>query len=236
MSDRILLMTRPQGSSEAFVTRLKRRTLQRTEVVLSPLIDIVPTGLIPDLADLAGCIFTSAHGVALAPPGHGMAAYCVGQKTAEAAKAGGWTVAMAAPDAKELTARMVAKSGTIRGKLMHLSGRHTRGDIVGKLTVAGIRCKNCVLYDQRLKSLTSRAQQVLAGECDVVTPLFSPRTAQQFASQSASAKAAVIVAFSPAVAAPLADLSPRRIIVLSRSDRDEMTKTVENLLLGISLA
>ena len=78
-----LLLTRPHPGAAQFLDRLSPAL--RDGAVISPLIEIAPTGVGVDLAPFAGVIFTSANGVAHAPKGDGRPAFCVGPQTTAAA-------------------------------------------------------------------------------------------------------------------------------------------------------
>ena len=80
-----LLLTRPHPGAAQFLERLSPAL--RDGAVISPLIEIAPTGVGVDLAPFAGVIFTSANGVAHGPKGGTLPVYCVGEATAQAARA-----------------------------------------------------------------------------------------------------------------------------------------------------
>ena len=149
-----LLLTRPQPGAAQFLERLSPAL--RAGAVISPLIEIVPTGVAVDLAAFAGVIFTSANGVAHAPKGGGMTAYCVGPQTTEAAGEAGWQAQMAGLDAKAMIATL---SGCAEiGPLLHLAGRHRRGDVAGILSASGLTTEVATVYEQHLLPLTAEAQ------------------------------------------------------------------------------
>lgn len=64
------------------------------------------------------------------------------------------------------------------GPLVHLHGRHTRGDIAARLTKAGVLTSGQVIYDQVAMPLTAQARAALTGETPIILPVFSPRSAQ----------------------------------------------------------
>ena len=99
-----LLLTRPHPGAAQFLDRLSPAL--RDGAVISPLIEIAPTGVGVDLAPFAGVIFTSANGVAHAPKGDGRPAFCVGPQTTAAAAKAGWQAQMAGLDAQALIATL----------------------------------------------------------------------------------------------------------------------------------
>lgn len=204
------LLTRPLAQSERFATQLRARFGVDVQVVISPLMDTgFLTPAFPDPRPSA-LIFTSETGVAGfvqhpdRPADLPQTAYCVGNRTAQAAKAAGLKPISADGDATALIA-LIAQSG-VPGPLLHLCGQQTRGDIAGQLTDAGHPTTALVLYEQRPKSFTPQALSLLSGKRPVVVPLFSPRSAALFLAQLAQTPVQaplVYAALSQAVAAPL---------------------------------
>ena len=228
-----LLLTRPQRGAERFVARLESGLLETTQLCISPLIEIKPLPLDEDLAEYAGVIFSSTNAVRLAEPGDVRPAYCVGDRTRAAAKDFGWQVAETENDADGLVGAILRKRPA--GPLIHLAGRHRRGDIAERLTAAGIPTDVRTVYDQVLLPLSAEAQTLLAGKLPVIVPLFSPRTARHFASEAGQAMRAQIVAMSEAVAQSLGPLPVARLHIACAPTAEEMRRCVEMLFREDSL-
>lgn len=178
-----VLLTRPRAQSEAFATILTQRFAQ-LDIVIAPLIEIVPMGDPGDLGDLgevAGVIFSSMNAVAHAGPGRDLPAYCVGAQTTDAARAAGFAAICEGRTADELVAALTASRPA--GPLLHLHGRHQRGDIAGRLAQAGLTVRGRVIYDQAAVPPGTAFQTALARR-PLIAPLFSPRTATLFAEAS----------------------------------------------------
>ncbi|MEL6585822.1 MAG: uroporphyrinogen-III synthase, partial [Pseudomonadota bacterium] len=195
-----VLLTRPEAQARAMVPRLQ--AMGAGGIVISSLLQIRFAERLPGLAD--GLIFTSRNGVAayehLGGP-TGRAAWCVGERTAHAARALGLRVRGVTEDAATL-ATVIPLSGP---DLIHLRGRVQRGDLAQTLRDRGIRAKDAVIYDQAPVPLSAEAVDMLCAG-PVCAPLYSPRTAQLFA-QSCPLGARDhlrLVALSPAVAAACA--------------------------------
>lgn len=177
-----LIVTRPYLQGRAFVDDILDRWAAPLAVVTSPLIEIVPLHV--DLPDGTDVIFTSANGVAqverlgLSSKRH---AWCVGEKTAQAASDLGFIVTTGPGTAEGLVATIAAE--TPARPLAHIRGTNARGDITTNLQAAGIQCHDVIAYDQQAVSLTSQALAALQGFAPVVVPLFSPRSAGLFAKQ-----------------------------------------------------
>nr|WP_281361073.1 uroporphyrinogen-III synthase [Sulfitobacter maritimus] len=220
-----LLLTRPPQSSAVFLKRLP--SALHKGVVVSPLIEIVPSGDAPDLSGYAGVIFTSANAVANAPAGEGRPAYCVGPQTTEAALAAGWQAQMSGFDAVSMIAELSGRADL--GPLLHLAGLHRRGDIAGDLTATGLTTDVHTLYEQRLLALSDEAQHLLQGDDPVLVPLFSPRSAAQFAREAARTAQVLAVSISDAAAQALEGLPLRAHDVAALPTGEAMAEAVEKL-------
>lgn len=225
-----LLLTRTQADAARFVAQLDAGLLETTEIIVAPLLRIEEVTVAIDLDGVSGVIFSSAKAVGFAPEGAERAAYCVGAVTAEAAQARGWRVQHVAETADDLVAALDAA-----GPLVHLSGRHQRGDIAERLTARGTACTRQVLYDQLLQPLDPAAQRVLEGDKPVIVPLFSPRIAGQFAREARQLTQAHVVAISPAVAQALGPGRPAALHIAAAPTGIEMRRGVEKLLREASL-
>lgn len=234
MTKPILLMTRPKQSAERFLARLDPVLLTKVDVVLSPLLEIVPTQNPVDLDAATAVIFTSANAVSFCSQGQGRTAYCVGEQTAEAAIAHGWRSAFAARDADDLVARLTGNAP--RSRLVHLAGKHRRGEIAARLSANGVQTEVAEVYDQALLSLTVEAQAALASETRVLLPLFSPRTAGHFAAEFEVAQNLQIVAISAAVVEAMGEKAPVDAIIAQALTGKEMVQSVEKQLHTYSLA
>lgn len=232
MASPTLLLTRPAASSQAFAASLDPEALAQVSLVISPLMEITGTGVMPSLTDMRGVIFTSANGVLFAPDGAGRPAYCVGAQTTRQAILRGWDARQAGDTADDLVAALDKNTANI--PLLHLSGAHTRGDIARRLTAAGTPTDCEVVYDQKLLPLEPEAQDALCGPC--IVPVFSPRSAEQLVREAQGKLGrAHIVALSNSVAGPLIGEKTTQLIVLPAPQAVYMRKAVENLCKILSL-
>lgn len=225
-----LLMTRPRAASDRFVAALPAALRARLTVVHSPLLEIVRTTGAIDLADARGIVFTSANGVATAAGLTGrrdLPCFCVGEATTRAARAAGWTAHCAGENAEAMVAALIATPP--EPPLMHLRGVHARGDVAARLTAAGTATRELAIYDQQMLSLTDAALALLNGPAPVIVPLFSPRTARQFADLAGGRAPLLIAALSRAVADPLESLDNAVLEVAKCPDSAAMVETVARL-------
>lgn len=195
-----VLLTRPEAQATRFAAQLTDRFGARVSSVVSPL--LAPRYLLPTVPDLPwiGIILTSETGAQAAHgmPGLPKTAYCVGDRTAEAAASFGFHPISAQGDAEALIALILRKAKT--GPLLHVHGAETRGDVAQRLSARGLQTESAIAYDQEERPLTAEAARLLHGHDPVLVPLFSPRTALLFAGAANQATAPLLIAaLSPAV-------------------------------------
>ena len=221
-------MTRTRRASETFLAGLPGAVLGRFSPIFSPLIDIVPIQADINMTGTDAAIFTSVNGVNAGPDGQGRIAYCVGPATTQAAIAKGWAAEQSGVDAHAL----VETLGTIQPpqRLFHLSGRHTRGNIVGQLRDIGLNIRNIALYEQQLCPLSAEAAGLIRNENRVIVPLFSPRTAAQFATVAPRTSSVHILAMSRAVADALGPLPLLGLSIADRPDAQSMGAALAKLV------
>lgn len=201
------------------------------EVCFSPLIRIAPLVDHISLGDAAALIFTSANAVDLAStvtPDRTVPVYCVGAATTQAANDAGWTAQFAGATAEEMIETLTTLGPA--GPMLHLCGVHTRNAIPERLTAGGIVTTSLAIYDQIAEPLSQQAIDVLSGPLPVIAPLFSPRTARQFANQSTTGAPIWLAALSEEVAKPLKLLVYQEMLICDQPDAATMSKNIEILV------
>lgn len=232
----MLLLTRPRPQAERFAAECQRALGREAGVVISPVLSIRYRDVAVDLKGVAGVVVTSGNGVrALAAQADvtGQFAYCVGDRTAEAAESLGMSAISAGGAAGDL-------AGLIRrahpaGPLLYVHGEEVRGNLIESLEADGIPLQSLVLYDQMPTDLGDDAQAVLRGPAPVLLPLFSPRSAKLVgqAARSATARLA-IVALGPAVAGAWSGPEPIDVAVASRPNASSMLDAIVALYTRVS--
>lgn len=228
MTKPVLLLTRPASRAQQFVGTLAPALLARVTVLISPLMQIIATGRQTDMVGYAGAVFTSANGVLQGPEGKGRPAYCVGNRTAEAASKEGWSALMMGQDADQLVESLSLRKTL--GPLLHIGGVHQRGEIASRLTSAGLKTDMIAVYDQVLLPLDKGAKVALGGDVPCIVPLFSPRTAQQFVKECPDMRQVVAIALSDAVAETLQDRPLLRMMITSEPTAISMRCSLETAL------
>lgn len=175
-----MLLTRPIAQSRVFAHEVEAR-FDNVKCLISPLLEIQQTGVLPTMAPFQALIFTSVNGVqafASRTDDRRWPCFCVGDRTTAAAKSQGFAAISAngaAPELVELVASTLSPSD---GELLHVRGATAAGDIVTGLAAHGFKVRKSVLYRQIARPLSTQATKAIAaGEVDGI-PLFSPRTAQ----------------------------------------------------------
>ncbi|MDE4175746.1 uroporphyrinogen-III synthase [Phaeobacter sp. PT47_59] len=223
-----LLMTRPLASARRFVADLPAETPAQLEVIYNPLMEIEVIHGEIDASDTAGLIFTSGNGVAAAKGRVpvDLPAYCVGARTTAEAGAAGWSAQSVGRTAEELIEAL--KDLRPECPLLHLHGRHTRGDVADRLAAAGLPCRGQEVYDQILLPLSDEAKRAFRAQTRLIVPIFSPRTARHFAEICPDASNLHLIAFSHAVEQPLKALNCKDLQVCTSPEADAMAALVRD--------
>ncbi|MCL6283535.1 uroporphyrinogen-III synthase [Ruegeria sp. 2012CJ41-6] len=221
-------MTRPRAAAERFIDGLPVAVSAQLSPIFSPLIQIRPLDVVPELAGVGALVFTSANAVAVAAENirsRDLACHCVGPATTEAARNAGWHATQSGDNAQQLIGTLTKEKPI--GPLMHLRGVHARGNVAETLSRAGVPCGEQAIYDQSLRPLNDAAVEVLAGSEPVIAPFFSPRTARQFADTANPCAPLWLIALSPAVAEPLETLPFQDMAIAGGPNSAAMGKSVE---------
>lgn len=214
-----LLVTRPLAGGARFAGAFRSRFGADWPVILSPLINIVPTGAALPAAD--AYVFTSEQAVFAIAPAPGKPAFCVGPRTAEAARLAGFDAISGPGDAAGLWRLILAEAP--EGQLVHPRGAEVAMPIAALLQDAGLDISEVVVYEQAPLAPTGEACAALAAEHDLLIPLFSPRAARVFAQMLETlpepARARLfLAAISPAVALAAAAIPAARVSVAEHPD------------------
>ncbi len=227
-------MTRPAEQGDRFAEALRGRFGPAFDIVMSPV--LVTRFLAPVLPEAmpSGVIFTSEAGVqglgriaALGP----MRAWCVGARTAAAARRAGFDAIDGGGDAGALV-RTILASGA-RGPLLYARGRDRAVDIAGGLEMAGTETIEAVVYAQDAQPLSQQASALFAGTVPVIAPLFSARTATFLAAEIAVTNRTAplwVAALSTNILVAAEVTHPDRTAVSARPDTASLLDAIEELL------
>lgn len=173
-------MTRPRAQSERFVRECEAALGARIDAVIDPVLEIAARPVDVDPSAFQALIFTSENAVTVLGASSdlsGLTAYCVGSRTAEAAREHGLKAISAEGNADDLV-HMIQKARP-RGRILHLRGAHSSGYVAPRLRALGVLVEDSVIYDQVERSLGPAGLRLLReGGPAAIAPLFSPRSAQ----------------------------------------------------------
>lgn len=213
-----VLVTRPAEDAAPLIRELQARGF---DALAEPLLSIrFLDDAAPDLAGVKAFAFTSANGVrALVhavpdAPRLGVPAFAVGPATAKAARDAGFDEVLSAEgDVDALADLIIGRIGAGAGDVLHVAASRRAGDLVGRITAAGVAARRAVLYEALAADDLSREAVSAIEHGDIGWVLiFSPRTAEQFvtlmskAGLTEKADAMCLVALSVAVANAAAPL------------------------------
>lgn len=189
-----VIVTRPEPDALAFARDAAAAGLAP---IVSPVLEIVNRRARIDLQGVGAVAFTSANGVrafaSAAPDTRSLPVFAVGELTASAASAAGFSAIGAAEgDVASLAAKigLAVKERAFAGAVLHISGSDRSGDLVGCLERQGISARHAVLYDAMpIRSMAGQAEEALRATPPAEwVALFSPRSAQVFLEQARAAK------------------------------------------------
>ncbi|MDB5666015.1 uroporphyrinogen-III synthase [Cypionkella sp.] len=181
-----VLLTRPLAQSQRFARDIGG-------ALISPLMQ--PKFLTPawPAGDFAAVIFTSETGVEAARriSVSGIAlptrAFCVGDRTAAAARSAGFDAKSAAGSVKDLSAYIQRAESS--GTMLILRAQDSAGNLAEDLFSAGIETVSVVAYKQQRLPLSTEAVDLLRAEEPVIVPVFSPRSAKLLTAELSRIKA-----------------------------------------------
>lgn len=229
------LITRPQEDAADLAAALTARGI---EPLVEPLLQITPRAPVSiDLDQVQALLFTSANGVrafAALSPRRDLPAYTVGDGSAAAAKAAGFTtIESAGGDVNALASLVSDRLSPQDGVLFHAAGSVTAGDLAGKLEGAGFQVRRVALYEAVPATALSpeTRMNLTLGGIDLVL-LFSPRTAITFAqlwreAGAPSLERVCAICLSAAVAREVGDLSWRDVFIAERPDLPSLLALVD---------
>lgn len=220
-----LIVTRPEAQGRRFLAQVKAAGAAEHLAIASPVLEIEPLPAVLPEGPFEAVVVTSAHGAgSLARLGvpRDVTIWCVGDRTAEIARAEGYRAISADGDAEALV-RLIPARGP-RGPLIHLRGMQTRGAVAERLREQGLDCRELVVYRQIARPLSAEAIGCLQGRSGVVLPVFSPQSGTILAQQGPFVAPLHLVAISSAAAEAAAGLHPARITIASEPDGEAMVE------------
>ena len=177
---RTVILTRPEAESRLLAERIQGHD-PSIEVHVAPLLEICPVEhTVSDAGRSSGIVFTSANAVKtldLESIPYGMVSWCVGVRTAEAARDRGFRIRTAGGSAQALLDMI--RNNPPDGGLIYARGAFVSVNLADLLRGDGIPVSEIVTYKQVALALEGASRRlIMAGPCLVT--LFSVRTAEIF--------------------------------------------------------
>ena len=221
-----VVVTRPQADGARTAAALEARG---HEVLLAPLMQA--ERIVADLAGIwGGVIVTSANAPgaiddAARPALLGLPVYAVGQRSAEAARAAGFTdVVSAAGDARDLARLIAQRQIPAKAPLLYLAGEDRAADLIQALAARGLAAELRVVYRAVTLPFPPALEAALeAGDVEAVLH-FSRRSAQSYVAGARDAGiadpalAVLHYCLSDQVAEPLRAAGAGQVAVAPRPD------------------
>lgn len=229
-----LLLTRPASASARFAAAFRAQFGADWPIVLSPLMETVWQSPTVDLDGVGGLIFSSenaVNGYCRLQSVRNLRAWCVGARTAEAARLAGFDAVEGPGDAARL-ADMILRAGE-GGKMLWPHGQQVAFDIADRLNCAGTETVSVTVYDQKALMPTDAARTLMAGSDPVLLPLFSPQSAALVQAAFADHRAPLwVAALSPSIAEACAPLGACRLSVAVHPDSESLLAALREILSG----
>ncbi len=233
-----ILVTRSEPGASETAGRLRAAGF---EAVVEPVFSIAPINVtLPDFGALA---FTSANGVrrfAMLSPRRDVPVYCVGERTAQAARDLGFVDVSSADGDVNALARLIGQTLKEGLHLLHVGNEESRGDLAGQLMSAGRAASFLAVFRAvPVEQPGLHLMALLAGHerFDAVL-IHSPRAGAILAGFASNASGnapgrspLVVVAISEAAAAPLSGLTHRSEIAAT-PDEAAMISALARLVFG----
>lgn len=225
-----VLNTRPMPQADRFSAELCATFGAGLQIIAAPLMQAeYLTPILPE-GPFGGLVLTSETG-AEAAARLGAArlsrlAWCVGDRTAEAAEACGFSAISASGDARDLTRLLIEAPD--QSRLLYLHGENRAADLSAALASAGREVVSLVTYRQVAMPLSGEALSLIASALPITVPLYSPRSSRLFIAAAAglSLEAVRPVVISENARQALPEPLARRAIVSAHPDGPGMLAAI----------
>jgi uroporphyrinogen-III synthase len=231
-----LIVTRPEADGERTAAALRAAG---HEVLLAPLMRVEP--LHTDLSgNWGGVVITSANAPAAIAdnPTRGavlkLPLYAVGRRSAEAARAAGFTdVTSAGGDVHDLVQLIVERHADAKAPLLYLAGEDRAADPVGELAMHGVAAEMRIVYRAVTAPFPPELIEAFAANAVDGVLHFSRRSADNFiagAQATGLTERALAVphyCLSAQIAAPLASAGATRIAVAARPNEAALIELLQ---------
>lgn len=221
----LLILTRPIDASEKLVAALQKAGVTNPILIASGF-EFEP--IYAQIPPFDEAIFTSQAAVDFAPFGNGRFAWCVGDRTCDAATAKGYLAQTAEGDVEDLL-KLILK-GKPKGKLLHIRGEVSRGHIKDRLKAAAFPCSETIVYRKRGLSAPADLQSRIDGSEQVFVFLFSAETVTFLEQWNINWGRSTLISISSNVAQAASCLGAMETLVAERPNQAKMIAAVQRLI------
>lgn len=225
-----LVITRPDPAAQRFLAEVEAALGHGVPALLAPLTGIEQIEVPSPARQPHALILTSENAVPAARR-LGLAtlsAFCVGDRTAEAARAAGLDALSAGGTVQDLIALVEKAAET--GPLLYLRGEQVSTDLVSLLSARGVACDEAITYRQVALAPPAALLSALSRTEPLVVPLFSPAAARRFAALPLGQAPVAAAVMSPAVKNALGAAPFTEVRVAERPDAVNMVNATCALL------
>jgi len=224
-----ILLTRPERAAKRLAAQVRARLGGGWPILLSPLTGLRFLAPLLDLQGVDGVVFTSENGVegfARLSAWRGALAWCVGARTAEAARAAGFQAVAGPGDAAGLLGMLAAEGGPrhpfwARGALVS-------ADLAPVLARRGVALRSAVVYDRERLALSAEARAHLASGAGAIWPVYSAGSAEDGLAALAGLPLSGLRAI--AISAPVAELLAPLVRSVHLAERPDAAAMIEALV------
>lgn len=203
------------------------------EPAVAPLLVVRPLGEgAIDLAGVGAIAFTSVNAVAAfaaRSPARALPVFAVGAASAAAAKDVGFAAVVSAEgDVNALAAQIAARAATFTGQVLHPAAAEPAGDLAGALAAVGIETRTLAVYETVAARLSAKFRIMIPRFHAVL--VHSPKAARRLAAvlRRSAAPDLLICCLSPAAAAPMPHIDPRRLRVAAFPNEDALLNLIDD--------
>jgi uroporphyrinogen-III synthase len=223
-----VLISRPEADSNLLASSL-RRLEPSIDCLIAPAIEIAPLDIetVHQKIDLVN--LTSRHAAAAAAKFYpNVKTICVGRSTAQRAE----ELGLHAISTDGTSEEILSLIKTMRvGRVLHLRGQHSRGNIAERLADFGIQAFQQISYEQHAQPFTPQVTHKLQEIPKLLIPIYSPRTSQIIAQNLAEYMGALtMIAISTEAADAWTGSKPDRVIIAQKPNATAMFAAITSHL------
>ncbi|MGH1330057.1 MAG: uroporphyrinogen-III synthase [Paracoccaceae bacterium] len=226
----IILLTRAQAQSERLAKALQIAN-EDAQIIVSPVLEIAfeqPDVVLPKKYAFIATSENALLGArALGLSLRGKIVWCVGPKTAQAAKDLGAKAIQGPGEARGLAQAIIKSNPQV--PLIYLRGEHVSLDLEEILVSAGLETVSYRIYRQIPCEISPKGKAVLAGARPVILPIYSQMSARRLGAQIGPATAPLhLVAISEEVAKSWPGPKPAQQTIARNPTHEAMLRAIRS--------